>query len=65
MAAKTCQTTADCDGVLEVCFNDEADKYNHDTYMKCHVSGGYIVLIVVGVIALLAALSRIPWHRCC
>ena len=59
MAADTCNTTEDCKGILEVCFNGEADRYNRDTYMTCRVSGGYIVLIVVGVILLIAALLRI------
>ena len=59
MAAKTCETTEDCEGFLEVCFNAESDKYNHDTYKECHVSGGYIILIVLGVVAIVLAASRI------
>jgi len=59
MAAKTCETTEDCEGFLEVCFNAESDKYNHDTYKECRVSGGYVVLSVVGVVLVIAGLSRI------
>jgi len=50
MAAKTCNTSKDCKG-LEVCFNAEIDKNNHDTYKECHVSGGVVFLIAVGVVA--------------
>tara|TARA_B100000925_G_C21996908_1_gene469368 strand:- start:292 stop:525 length:234 start_codon:yes stop_codon:yes gene_type:complete len=60
MAAKKCETTADCEG-LDVCFNDEYSRI----YKECHPSGGYIVLVVVGVVIVTAVATRIPWYKCC
>jgi len=61
MAAKKCETTADCEGI-EVCFNE--DDYSA-IYKECHPSGGYIILIVLGVVAIVLAAIRLPWYKCC